>query len=170
MLNTSGLPCLSTGVSPLPIYVSHRVIHQTTQNFPRRLRQATAQGGFDRFLEQHGKSVADYEWSGFILATLLPYLDEQQIHLMKSEHDELATFLSQSLQATCFIFTDAHRQAYASRLEPPSFSEQTLGDYYNEFNATDEPDAGKPMLDGIRAFQQSLSAVDADSVIVFCIA
>ena len=70
------------------------------------LRQATAHGGFDRFLQQHGKSVADYEWSGYILATLLPYLDEQQIQLMKSEHDEVAAFLSQTLQATCFIFTN----------------------------------------------------------------
>lgn len=134
------------------------------------LRQATAQGGFDRYLQQHGKSVADYEWSGFILATLLPYLDEQQIQLMKSEHDELAAFLSHSLQATCFIFTEAHRQAYVGTLAPESFSKQKLGDYYNEFNATDEPDAGQPMLDGIRAVRQSLSALDGDSVVVFCIA
>jgi len=134
------------------------------------LRQATAQGGFDRYLQQHGKSVADYEWSGYILATLLPYLDEQQIQLMNSEHEELASFLSQTLQATCFVFTDAHRQAYVSRLAPESFSAQQLGDYYNEFNATAEPDAGQPMLDGIRALRQSLNALDADSVIVFCIA
>lgn len=134
------------------------------------LRQATAQGGFDRYLQQYGKSVADYEWSGFILATLLPYLDEQQIQLMKSEHDELALFLSQTLQATCFIFTDAHRQAYVGKLAPESFSAQKLGDYYNEFNATGEPDAGQPMLDGIRALRQSLSALDGDSVILFCIA
>ena len=133
------------------------------------LRQATAQGKFDSFLQQHGKSVADYEYSGYILATLLPYLDEQQIQLMKSEHDELATFLSQTLQATCFVFTDAHRQAYAGKLAPESFSEQKLCDYYNEFNATDESDAGQPMLDGVRAFRQSLSALDDGSVIVFSI-
>jgi hypothetical protein len=134
------------------------------------LRQSATQGSFHGFLQQHGKPVADYEWSGFILATLLPYLDEKQIQLMSSEHDELATFLSQRLQATCFIFTDAHRQAYVTRLAPDSFSEEKLGAYYNEFNATDEPDAGKPMLESIRAFQQSLSALDGDSVIVFCIA
>ena len=134
------------------------------------LRQATAQGGFDKYLEQHGTSVADYEWSGYVLATLLPYLDEQQIQLMKSEYDELASFLSETLQATCFIFTDTHRQAYVDRLAPESFSAQTLCDYYNEFNATDEPSAGQPMLDGIRAFRQSLSALDDASVIVFCIA
>jgi len=134
------------------------------------LRRATAQGGFDRFLQQHGRPVADYEWSGFMLATLLPYLDEHQIRLMKSEYDELATFLSQSLQATCFIFTDAHRQQYVARLAPDSFSEEKLQDYYNEFNATEEPGSGQPMLDGIRALRQSLSALDESSVIVFSIA
>ena len=134
------------------------------------LRQAATQGGFHAFLERHGTPVADYKWSGFILATLLPFLDEQQVQLMKSEHDELSTFLSQTLQAACFIFTDAHRQAYASRLAPDAFSEATLRDYYNEFNATDELDVGQPMLDGIRAFGQSLSAVDGDSDIVFHIA
>jgi hypothetical protein len=131
------------------------------------LRQATAQGGFDRFLQEHGSSVADYDWSGYILGTLLPYLDEQKIQLMKSEHDELAAFLSQSLQATCFIFTDAHRQAYVGGLAPEAFSPQKLRDYYNEFNATDEPDAEQPMLDGIRALRQSLSTLDDGSVIVF---
>ena len=134
------------------------------------LRQATAQGGFDRFLQQHGEPVADYEWSGFVLATLLTYLDEQQIQLMKSEHDELATFLSQRLQATCFILTDAHRLAYVDRLAPECFSKQKLGEYYNEFNAADELDAGQPMLDGIRALRKSLSELNVDSVIVFCIA
>jgi len=100
---------------------------------------------------------------------LLSYLDEHQIQLMKSDYDEIATVLSQTLQATCFVFTDAHRD-YIGKLAPESFSAQKLGDYYNEFNATDEPDAGQPMLEGIRAFRQSLSALDADSVIVFCIA
>ena len=133
------------------------------------LRQAAAQGKFDSFLQQHGKSVADYAWSGFILATVLSYLDEQEIQLMESEHDELATFLCETLQATYFIFTDAHRQAYVGKLAPESFSEQELCDYYNEFNATAEPNAGQPMLDGVRSFQQSLSTLDSGSVIVFSV-
>ena len=134
------------------------------------LCEAATQGGFETFLRQQGKPVANYKWSGYVLATLLPYLDEHQIQLMKSEHDDISTFLSQTLQATCFIFTDSHRQVYASRLAPESFSEAALRDYYNDFNATDEFDAGKSMLDGIRALRQSLSALDGDSVIVFSIA
>ena len=28
------------------------------------------------YLRQHGQEVADYRWSGYVLATLLPYLAE----------------------------------------------------------------------------------------------
>lgn len=62
------------------------------------------------YLQQHGQEVADYKWSGHVLATLLVCLQKQhQIDLMKSEFDELSTFLSQSRGATCFILTDTHK-------------------------------------------------------------
>jgi hypothetical protein len=49
-------------------------------------------------------AVAEYRWSGYVLATLLPYLEEKhQIDLMKSE--ELAAFLTNTTRATHFIFT-----------------------------------------------------------------
>ena len=51
-----------------------------------------------------GAAVAEYRWSGYVLATLLPYLEEKhQIDLMKSE--ELAAFLTNTTRATHFIFT-----------------------------------------------------------------
>lgn len=120
------------------------------------------------FLAQHGRAVAQYEWSGYILATLLPYLQEQHIDLMHSDFDELSTYLTQKRGATHFIFTDAHKKAFLTKLGG-QFSEDALRDYYNEFNETQEPTAGKPMLDGIRAMRQSVIAMDGDSVIVFSI-
>lgn len=134
------------------------------------LRQASTEGNYHNYLEQHGREVAEYEWSGYVLATLLPYLEEQhQIDLMRSEHDALARFLSERQQATHFIFTGAHRHPFLDRLDPSAFSTEALRDYYNEFNEENEPDVGRPMLDGIRALHQSLSALDEDSVIVFSI-
>ena len=121
------------------------------------------------FLAQHGREVAQYQWPGYVLATLLPYLQEQQIDLMHSEFDDLSTYLTQNRGATHFIFTEAHKRAHLAQLTPQSFSEVQLCDYYNEFNATSEPAAGKPMLDGIRAIQQSLQSLDESSVIVFII-
>jgi|SRR5436190_13565548 len=134
------------------------------------LRLAASGGGYHGFLHRSGKEVADYDGSGYIFGTLLPYLDEQhQIDLEHSEHDELGLFLTQTLEATHFIFTYAHRQAYLDKLAPEFFSEERLRDYSNEFNETDEPESGRAMVDGVRVLQQSLSTLDESSVILFSI-
>ncbi len=118
------------------------------------------------YLRQHGQEVADYKWSGYVLATLLVCLQEQQIDLMHSEYDRLSTFLTKSRGTTHFIFTDAHKRAYLPKLDG-EFSEQSLCDYYNEFHGSAETEAGKPMLDGVYAFRQSVSTLDEGSVVVF---
>jgi hypothetical protein len=121
-------------------------------------------------LREHGREVADYNWSGFVLATLLPYLQENhQIDLMKSEYDELASFLTQARNATHFIFTEAQRSAFMNRLDVRLFSETDLRNYFNEFNETNDQEVGRAMLDGVVALQQSLSQLDSGSVIVFII-
>lgn len=121
------------------------------------------------YLQKYGKEVVAYEWSGYVLGTLLPYLQEEcQIDLMKSEFDELSGFLSESRGNTIFIFTVTHKQDCLEKLTQ-EFSESTLRDYYNEFNETDEPEIGLAMIDGIKAFRESLEHVDNDSVILFSI-
>jgi len=136
---------------------------------PRKRLFGKPRDSYLDYLYRHGQDVADYQWSGFILATLLPYLEEQhQITLMKSEYDELSQFLTDSRKAAHFIFSDAHKRAFLTKLEA-QFSEQAMRDYFCGFNETDEPDAGKWMFDGIRAFRQSLSTLDESSVIIFSI-
>jgi hypothetical protein len=131
------------------------------------LRLAATQPTYHEFLKQHGKEVADYRWSGYVLGTLLVCLKNQhQIDLMKSEFDELSAFLTKSRGATHFVFSYAHKLDYKAKLDG-DFSEQSLCDYYNEFNGSAEKEAGKPMLDGVQAFRKSVSALDADSVVVF---
>jgi hypothetical protein len=120
-------------------------------------------------LETGGESVADYDWSGYVIATLLSYLDEHGIKLMQSSHDELTQQLSQTQEATIFILTAAHKEAYLDRLTPEHFLSDDLRDYFNDFNATDEVEIGQAMLDGIHSIHQSLSALDQDSVVVLTI-
>lgn len=73
---------------------------------PKKRLFGTPRDRYLDYLQQHGQQVADYQWSGFVLATLLPYLEEQhQITLMDSEYDELGNFLTDSRKATHFIFT-----------------------------------------------------------------
>jgi hypothetical protein len=48
---------------------------------------------FHDFLRKHGRAVASYEWSGYVIATLLPFLKKHSIDLMKSENDDLSRYL-----------------------------------------------------------------------------
>jgi hypothetical protein len=137
-----------------------------------RLRQAADGAGDDyNALLAEGTEVADYRWSGFVLGTLLPYLNEtHQIDLMHSERNDLSKLLTESTGATHFILTPAQRSAYLDKLGPELFSETEMRDYFNAFNETDEQDIGKAMLDGVAAFRQALSQLDDTAVIVFRIA
>jgi len=129
------------------------------------LRSSTENGTDNDYLTANGREVADYRWSGYVLATLLPYLQENhEMDLMTSEYDELAGSLTNTTGATHFIFTETERTAFLNRLDPASFSEEEMRQYFNEFNATDENEIGKAMLDGIRALHQSLTQVDESSV------
>lgn len=134
------------------------------------LRQAAASGAVYDYLKANGSEVAEYRWSGDVLVTLLPYLDEKhQIDLMKSEYGELAGLLTNATDATHFIFTPNQRAAFGDRLAPKLFSQDEMCQYFNEFNATNEKEIGRAMLDGISAIQQCLVQIDDDSVVVFAI-
>ena len=119
------------------------------------------------YLQQHGREVVYYKWPGFLLATLLIYLDEKhKVKLMESEYGDLATFLTQSRGVTHFVFTNAQRETYLNTLGG-QFSQEELCTYYNEFNATEGSDAGPPLRDGVIAIHQALSQLDENSVIIF---
>ena len=124
---------------------------------------------FDAAMERHGQVAAEYNWGGDVLATLLPFLDEHGVALMDSPHNELTRHLSESRETSIFVFTHAQKEMYLERLAPLRFSADALRDYFNEFNGTHEPDVGQAMIDGIAAIRQSLSALDADSVILLSI-
>jgi hypothetical protein len=116
-----------------------------------------------------GRQVSNYPWSGSVVATRLFFLREhRQIELMKSSHDELAAHLSAHRHSTVFIFDEGYKQAIAA-LASEKFSEQELGDYLNDFNETDEPEAGAPMLDGVRFLRESLGHLGAENVIILSI-
>jgi hypothetical protein len=137
---------------------------------PKKRLFGSPRDTYHDYLGKYGEEVADYQWSGYVLGTFLPYLEERhQIDLMKSEYDPLAHFLTEARGATHFILTNALREKYLDKLEVLSLSEQELRDYYNEFNEAKEIDSGKPMLDGLEAFRQALRRVDDSTVIVFVI-
>ena len=114
-----------------------------------------------------GESVAEYGYSGYVLATLLPYLDDHGIVLGRSPYDALVTELCQQRGISLFVFTSSHRDSYLSKLSPEQFSVAELRAFYNEFNAcTDGPEVGEAMLAGVAALRDSLGSLNADSVVV----
>lgn len=124
---------------------------------------------YEETVAEHGCSAADYDWSGYVMATLLSYLDEKGVKLMDSPYRALANQLCQERGATFFIFTNQHKDAYLERLSPSLFSVEELRDYFNAFNACDEDEIGQAMFDGITAIQESVRSLDANSVILLCI-
>ena len=127
------------------------------------------QDSLSSYLQKHGRPAAEYKWSGYTMATVLVYLEEQGIDLMTGEYDELSNELTETLDSTHFVFTPAHRDAYLSSLDSGEFFEGPLREYYREFNHDDDPNSGKAMLAGIKAIAQSLRMLDDDSVILLAV-
>jgi hypothetical protein len=118
-----------------------------------------AAGTSDEFWEVLGRETItriEYSWSGYVLATLLPYLDEQGIDLMQSDHGEAST-ISQSRAGSVFVFTSDHRERYLARLDPSEFDGAVLRRYYEESNETSAEGVGYAMLDGIAFFRDTLA-------------
>jgi hypothetical protein len=111
----------------------------------------------------------EYSWSGDVLATLLPYLDEQGIDLVHSDHDQVASTISQTREGSVFVLTSDHRERYLARLDPSAFDGAALRRYYEEFNETAAEGVGYAMLDGIAFFRDTLEPLEAAVVAVVTI-
>ena len=122
------------------------------------------------YLRKNGRPIADYPWSGYVLTTMLVWLQEKHgIDLMKSSEDELANFLNEARGATHFVLSVEHRAAFLG-LDPQACSAAEFLRYYNEFNEADETDLGTSMEDGIGLLKRLLVAVDQDSLALLIIA
>jgi hypothetical protein len=111
----------------------------------------------------------EYAWSGDVLATLLPYLDEQGIDLVHSEHDEVASTISQTRKGSVHVLTADHRERYLALLDPSAFDGAMLRRYYEDFNETAAEGVDYAMLDGIAFFRDTLTPLESATVAVFII-
>jgi hypothetical protein len=111
----------------------------------------------------------EYSWSGDVLATLLPYLEEQGIDLMHSGHDEVASAVSRARESSVFVLTSVHRERYLVRLDPSEFDGKVLRRYYGEFNHTTAESVEYAMLDGIAFLRDTLAPLQSATVAVLII-
>jgi hypothetical protein len=135
-------------------------------------RKRILRGTSDEFWDVLGRETIthiEYSWSGYVLATLLRYLDEQGIDLMHSDHDEVATTLSQTREGSVFVLTSDHRERYLARLDPSAFDGAVLRRHYEEFNETAAEGIDYAMLDGIAFFRDTLAPLESAIAAVFII-
>jgi hypothetical protein len=128
--------------------------------------------GADEFWAVLGREAVariEYSWSGYALATLLRYLEEQGIDLMHSDHDQTASTISQTREGSVFVFTSDHRERYLARLDPSAFDGAVLQSFYEELNETAAAGVEYAMLDGIAFFRDSLEPLQPTIVAVFVI-
>ena len=151
MIPESALPIVQAAASP-----RKRILRGTSDEFRGVLGRETI-------------TRIEYGWSGYVLATLLPYLDEQGIDLMHSDHDEVASTISQTREGSVFVLTSDHRERYLARLDPIEFDGAVLRRYYEEFNETAAEGVDYAMLDGIAFFRDTLAPLESAIVAVFII-
>ena len=135
-------------------------------------RKRIVSGTSDEFWDVLGRETItriEYAWSVDVLATLAPYLDEQGIELMHSDHDEAASTLSQAREGSVFVLTSDHRERYLARLDPSRFDGAVLRRYYEELNETAAEGVDYAMLDGIAFFRDTLAPLNSAIVAVFII-
>jgi hypothetical protein len=110
-----------------------------------------------------------YQYSGWVLATLLQVLpNDFQINLMNSEK-QLALALTELTEATHIVMTVAEKDAYAEKLDPALFSPEKLEKAYEDFNETKAPGIGEIMQNGIRFLRAGLMQLTPETVAILVI-
>jgi len=88
---------------------------------------------------------------------------------MHSDHDQVASTISQTRKGSVFVLTSDHRERYLARLDPGAFDGAVLRSYYEEFNETAAEGVGYAMVDGIAFFRDTLEPLQSTIVAVFII-
>lgn len=128
--------------------------------------QGEAEDSYFDFLDEKAEKLKEYDWSGYIYATLLPYLDENGIAILDSEYNDIAMYLSEAKDCTHIILTNSHKVDYLDKLLPSLFNTEELAAFYNEFNADDDDESGEAMLNAIEVLYENLQKVDNDHIIL----
>lgn len=122
--------------------------------------------GFPEFVAQHGRGLVECDSDGMAVLTLLTFLEQRRgVDLMHSRHDELAKYLFEKREITCFFFTDEHLEV-RDALKPELFSADELRAYHDAFYETEEPEAGEALLATLPVLRTALAALQPQSAIL----
>lgn len=134
------------------------------------LAEIAGDPGYRDFLRSTGVAAVDFRGSGWVFNTLLSFLSKQVgMNSRNFEFAKLSGELSAATESLQEIYAAKEKTEYFVKLDPDLFSQQVLTDYFNRFNGTKEPDAGKAMLNGLGALRDALARVDDSNVLLLSV-
>lgn len=140
---------------------------QATIKTERKLFKKKVIDNYWTFLDANTKKLKDFDWSGYIFANLLVFLQEKKgIDLMNSEFDAIANEIMTKRENSTFIFTIEHKKKYLEKLDPSMFSTDELIAFNKEFSEEDDPDLAKAELEGIKTLKENIGMINDDKKVV----
>jgi hypothetical protein len=119
------------------------------------------------FLNVNSKKLKDFDWSGYIFANLLIFLEEKKgIDLLKGKHDDIANAIVGKRQNSTFILTFEHKQKYLADLSPDKYTVEELIEFNKDFSEEDDPELAKAEIEGIRALRDNLNLLSDDNQVI----
>ena len=137
---------------------------------PRRSILGGRKDEFPIALARHGRALELFEHSGHLLGTVLAYLGEKRgIDLLHSRHDEVASAITAARGSTFVILGEEH-VPLAGRLAEVDATPEELAAFFNGFNGASEgPEIGEAMREGIQFLRHALEAVTSGTVVLVTI-
>jgi hypothetical protein len=119
------------------------------------------------YLNANSKKLKDFDWSGYIFADLLIFLEEKKgIDLLKGKYDDIANQIAERRQNSTFILTFDHNQKYLSELSPDKFTVDELIEFNKDFSEQDDPELARAEIEGIKSLKENLELIADDSHVV----
>lgn len=130
------------------------------------LAKVSDEAGLQKLLDK-GKSAAGLNWPGWVFFPVFGYLDREiGMDRKKFEFSQVSDELRRTRGLPCEIFGTREKNEFLPKLDPQTFAREALGEFANQVNKGNLPDAGEAMLAGIRALHSALAKVDETNVLV----
>ena len=122
----------------------------------------------DAFWDTVGKIAPDIlnlYWSGYAVAVLFEFLRERRDFDFTGIDDHpLAQFLSEARESYFAVFEAEAAGAFVEKLSTANLVEAELAEFANDFSATNDADAGKPLVGAAQSIQAALAQVRPGSI------
>jgi hypothetical protein len=126
--------------------------------------------GYWDYLEKNAQRLALFDGTGEYIVILLEYLEEKhRIDVKKSESNALAETLTKLRGITHLVFTDETKPALSEKLKTLTVTEMELTEFYNQFEETDETEAGAIMLDGLKSIRDAIAGLNGSQVVLLIV-